>query len=130
MQTITLTHRGQPVALAALTRVWFAAHIEALPAGHPRKRLVAFMAFYAREVLTGARPGPYTDADAERFARLALINADIIARHPNATDAQLAELLAVPLEQLHAFLADPALDDRPRVRPCGGRRRHPAAPVR
>ena len=72
MDTITLTHRDRPVALAAPTRFWLAAHIEALPAGHPRKRHVAFMALYARDVLTGAMPGPYSDDDAERFARLAL----------------------------------------------------------
>jgi hypothetical protein len=58
MQTITLTHQGQPVALAVSTRVWLAAHIDMLPVGHPRRRLVAFMAFYARDVLSGALPGP------------------------------------------------------------------------
>jgi len=72
MDTITLTHQDRPVALAAPTRFWLAAHIEALPAGHPRKTHVCFMALYAREVLTRAMPGPYTDKDAERFARLAL----------------------------------------------------------
>jgi hypothetical protein len=30
------------------------------------------MALYARDVLTGAMPGPYTDADADQFARLAI----------------------------------------------------------
>ena len=72
MDTITLTHQDQPVALAAPTRFWLAAHIEALPADHPRKTHICFMTIYAREVLTGALPGPYTDVDAERFARLAL----------------------------------------------------------
>jgi len=72
MDTITLTHQDQPVALAARTRFWLAAHIESLPAGHPRKTHVCFMAIYAREILTDAMPGPYTDQDADRFARLAL----------------------------------------------------------
>ncbi len=129
MRTITVAHSGQPVALAATTRVWLAAHIEALPVGHPRKRLVAFMAFYARDVLDGTLPGPYSDADAERFARLALINTDVIARHPHATDAQLAQLLGIPLDQLHTYLADNNVDERPR--PCGGRRRRlsPTPPI-
>ncbi len=72
MDTITLTHQDQPVALAAPTRFWLAAHIEALPDKHPRKTHVCFMALYARDILTGHLPGPYTDQDAERLARLAL----------------------------------------------------------
>jgi hypothetical protein len=35
------------------------------------------VAYYARDVLSGPQPGPYSDADAERFARLALIDADV-----------------------------------------------------
>jgi hypothetical protein len=120
MDTIILTHDGRPVAFAAPTRVWLAAHIDALAPGHPRKRLVAFMAFYARDILTGALPGPYRDQDAERFARLALIDPDVNARHPRATDGELARLLGVPLEQLHAFLTDTAVHW---PRRCGRRRR-------
>jgi hypothetical protein len=52
-------------------------HIEALPTGHPRKCHVCFMALYARDILTGELPGPYTDSDAERFARLALDEPDV-----------------------------------------------------
>ena len=70
MDTITLSYQGQTVALAARARFWLAAHIEALPAGHPDKRHVCFMALYARDVLTGDLPGPYNDDDADRFARL------------------------------------------------------------
>jgi hypothetical protein len=113
MDTITLTHQRRPVALATATRVWLAAHIQALPDGHPRKRLVCFMALFAREILTGALPGPYTDTRAEQFARLALIDPDIIASHPNATDAQLADMLAVPIEQIAAHRND-QMPRRPR----------------
>lgn len=74
MNTITLTHHGRTVALAARARFWLAAQIEALPENDPRKRHVCFMALYARDILTGAMPGPYTDADADRFARLAIGN--------------------------------------------------------
>lgn len=72
MDTITLSYQGQTVALAARARFWLAAHIEALPAGHPDKRHVCFMALYARDVLIGDLAGPYNDDDADRFARLAL----------------------------------------------------------
>jgi DNA-directed RNA polymerase specialized sigma24 family protein len=71
VDTITLTYRGQTVALAAPARFWLAAHIEALAPGHPDKRHVCLMALYARDVLTGDMPGPYRDDDADRFARLA-----------------------------------------------------------
>jgi hypothetical protein len=125
MQTIKLTYRGRTVAAASATRAWLAPHILALPAGHPRKRMVAFMIFYARDILTGELPGPNTDTDAEQFARLALIKPDVIARHPQATDAELARLLGVPLEQLHAYLADTRWR-RPRA--CGDRHRRPASP--
>ena len=73
MDTITLSYQGQTVALAARARFWLVAHIELLPAGHPDKRHVCFMALYARDVLTGDLPGPYNDEDADRFARLALV---------------------------------------------------------
>jgi hypothetical protein len=53
----------------------------------------------AREILTGTIPGPYRDQDAERFARLALVDADVIARHPRAAQAQLAQLLGIPHDQ-------------------------------
>ena len=81
MDTITLTYQGQTAALAARARFWLAAHIELLPPGHPDKRHVCFMALYARDVLTGEVPGPYTDTDADRFARLALENNPSTASH-------------------------------------------------
>jgi hypothetical protein len=70
MDTITITHDGRTVARAGRERFWLAAHIQALPDGHPRRRHVCFMAVYARDILTGDMPGPYTDTDADHFARL------------------------------------------------------------
>ena len=59
------------------------------------------------------RDGVLTSGRAERFARPALIDSDVIARHPEATDAELARLLSVPpLQQLQLFLADDAQDVR------------------
>jgi len=58
MDTITLSYHGQTVALAARARFWLAAHIEALPTGHPDKQHVCFMALYARDVLTASCPAP------------------------------------------------------------------------
>lgn len=58
-----LSYWGQTVALAARARFWLAA----LPAGHPDKRHVAFMALYARDFLTGDMPRrPTTTPTASR----------------------------------------------------------------
>ena len=61
MDTVTLTYDGQDVALAGRERFWLAAHIDALPDGHPTKRFITFMALLARDVLTGELPGSYSD---------------------------------------------------------------------
>ena len=76
METITITYQDRGVALAAPRRVWLAVHIQALPAGHPTKCVVAFMAFYARDVLRGELPGPYSDEHALLFAYVAMRSAD------------------------------------------------------
>ena len=67
---------GAPVALASRDRFWLAAAVQALPDGHPRRIQVALMALHARDVLTGEIPGPYTDANADRFARLVIDSSD------------------------------------------------------
>ena len=56
--------RGRPVALALVNEAILAEHIT--DADRP---IVAGMALYAIEIQTGSRPGPYSDADAERYAR-------------------------------------------------------------
>jgi hypothetical protein len=58
---------GRPVALALGEEAIIADHV----AGEDRS-IVAGMALYALEVQAGARPGPYADADAERYARRAI----------------------------------------------------------
>ena len=71
MDTITITRNGRTVALAGRDRFWLATHIQALPDHHPDRHHVCFMAVYARDVLTGDMPGPYSDTDADHFAHLA-----------------------------------------------------------
>lgn len=103
---ITITYAGAVAAAAGATRFHLAPRIAALPDGHPTKRVVAFMCAYAREILTGQLPGPYSDDDAEHFARTALIDPAILTRYPRATDDQLADFLGVPPEQLAARRAE------------------------
>jgi hypothetical protein len=119
MDTITLSYQGTTVALAAPERFWLAAHVEALPDGHPTKRLVAFMAVYAREVLIGDLSGPYSDERALMFARLALVDPAHYDRHCHRTDDELAAALQLPVTEIPAVRRD----QEPRGRRAGRRGR-------
>jgi hypothetical protein len=99
MNTITLIHQDRVAGLASLTRVWFAEHIESLPDGHPRKRFVCFMALYARDVLAGALPGPYSDDDGERFAAGCLTPSELLER-PELDIRRAADALEIPARAL------------------------------
>lgn len=68
MRTIQVIElAGRPVALALGDEAIIADHIT----GELRS-IAAGMALYALEIQTGLRPGPYADADAERYARQAI----------------------------------------------------------
>jgi hypothetical protein len=68
---------GRAVALALVDEAILADHI-----ADTDRPIVAGMALYAIEIQTGARPGPYRDIDAERYARreLALRTARAVPR--------------------------------------------------
>jgi len=99
MDTITLSHNARQAAIASPTRVWFAAHIETLPDSHPRKRLICFMALYARDILTGILPGPYTDRDAELVAVASIIPTELLER-AQLNIARVADTFDVPADAL------------------------------
>jgi len=77
---------GRPVALALGEDAIIADHVT----GEERS-IVACMALYALQIQAGQRPGPYTDPDAERYARhaIALRHAPVArvrrAAHPRPT---------------------------------------------
>jgi hypothetical protein len=108
MDTITISYRRRPAARAGAERFWLAAHIEALPDGDVVKQLVAFMALFARDILHGELPGPYSDTRALEFARLALVDPDTYAAHHADSDAQLADALGLPADQIPAVRRDQA----------------------
>ena len=56
--------QGRAVALALVDEAILADHIT-----DSDRPVVAGMALYALEIQTGGRPGPYSNADAERYAR-------------------------------------------------------------
>ena len=100
METITLTYDNHAAALASRERFWLALHIAALPDGDPTKRLVTFMALYARDVLTGELPGPYSDERARSFARLALVEPSAYRAHRRRGDSELAGVLGLPVAEI------------------------------
>jgi len=58
------------------------------------------MAYYAQLVLAGELSAPYGDSDAERFARLALIDPDEFHARLDESDAQLAARFRIPPDQI------------------------------
>ncbi len=128
MQTITLTYEQRTAALAAPERFWLAAHIEARPDGDPTKRLVTFMAIYARDILAGELPEPYSDERARRFARLALVEATTYHAHRRRRDRELAAALGLPIAEIPAVRREQiATTPRPAISRLRGTRNRPSA---
>lgn len=78
---------GRPVALALVEEAILADHIT-----EDDRPIVVAMALYAIEIQTGTRPGPYSDVDAERYARreLALRAARALPRPRRGRHARTA----------------------------------------
>jgi hypothetical protein len=110
MRLQTITYRGRPVACATATRFFLTDALDRLPAGDPVLTFVLYMCAYGHEVLTGQLPGPYTDHNARRFARAALVpdelaDPDRIA-HTHRNLQQTARALKLPAAELAAALAN------------------------
>lgn len=99
-RSLLVCHQGEPAALVSLRYLSFVGDLRHLPPGDPSVRIVVYMAYYAQLVLAGEVPGRYTDDDAERFARLALIDPVELARHGDESDQALAARYRVPVPQV------------------------------
>ncbi len=115
--SILVTYNDESAALVNARHVTFVC--AELPAGHPRLRMLIYMARYAQLIASGERSGPYTDADAERFARGALVSPDEPRRHWHESDEQLAARFGLPLEQIPAARQDLTQLREPDRRPGG-----------
>ena len=102
-ELVPIEYRGELVALVSRDRVHLVSpRMRTLPAGDPLLRFVAYMCVYCGEVLNGRLPGPLTNELAERWARAALISASELAALNACSDAEAAEALNVPLDQVSA----------------------------
>jgi hypothetical protein len=98
--SILIMYAGEPAALVGQRRFSFLGELRHLPPGDPTVRMVAYMAYYAQLILGGELPGPYADIDAERFARLALLDPGAFAAYAGESDALLAARFRIPVEQI------------------------------
>ncbi len=89
------------VAAATAERFLLSDELEHRPVGDPERTFVIYMCLYARDVLTGDLPGPYTEQRARRFARACLIPAEL-AERPGLDTARVAAALGVPEHELRA----------------------------
>jgi hypothetical protein len=102
-ELVPVEYRGELVALVSRERVHLiSSRMRTLPVGDPELRFVAYMCAYCGEVLNGRLPGPMTSEVAEEWARAALISASQLATLGDRSDAEAAEVLNVPLDQVSA----------------------------
>lgn len=100
-----ISYRGRVVAAATRDRFFLTEELDDRPIDDPERTFVIFMAVYAGDVLSGRLPGPYTDKDARRYARAALIPAELLERDPR-TLGHASHALRVPVDELYAARAE------------------------
>jgi hypothetical protein len=76
-------------------RFFLADELDRRPGSDPDLRMVVLMCDYAGQILRRERPGPYSDADACRYARGCLIPAELLDR-PDLDPFRAARWLDVP----------------------------------
>ena len=96
-----IIYRGRTVAACTRERIFLADALERRPPGDPELTFVLYMCAYAGDVARGELPGPYTDADAGRYARACLIPAELLER-PTLDVHRAAAALGVPASELQA----------------------------
>jgi hypothetical protein len=104
MKLQPITYRGQTVAAATPERFFLADELRRRPPGDPETVFVCYMCAYAREVLSGGLPGPYTEHNACRFAQAALIPDEPLEREQINTPHSAAAL-GIPERELADALA-------------------------
>jgi hypothetical protein len=104
LQPITHTG-GRLVACVTAARLFVADELDRRPPDDPELSFVLFMCAYARDVIIGEVPGPYSDEHARAYARAALISGELVER-PLADVIRTARSLRVPVDELRQARAD------------------------
>jgi hypothetical protein len=100
MRVQTVTYHGRTVGAATRDRFFLTERLRRRPETDPQKTFVIYMCAYARDVLTGRVPGPYSEVEARRYARACLIPDELLER-PALDVPRAAEALGVPEAELH-----------------------------
>lgn len=116
MTAILVTYRGAPVALAGPRDTHLLGDLTTVAPGDPDARFALQMVFYAQLIARGELPGPYSDHDAQRFARTALIDPHELGRLVDRDARVLTEHFGVPLAQIHRAKREHELRNRARRR--------------
>jgi hypothetical protein len=107
MELISITYQGRTVAAATATRFFLADELISRPPGDPETVFCCYLCAFAREVLRGELPGPYTETRARQFARAALIPQELLERDPDQINIRhAAQLLRMPEHELRTALTE------------------------
>ena len=87
------------MACVTAARLFVVDELERRPPDDPELSFVLFMCAYARDVIIGEVPGPYSDEHARAYARAALIPEELVER-PLADVVRTARALRVPVDEL------------------------------
>lgn len=108
MDLLPIRYRGRTVAACTRERYFLSDDLERRPPGDPELVFVTMLCAYAGDVMQGRVEGPYTEADARRYARAALIPTELLDR-PELNDIHVAAGLGVPVDELRAAQVEHAL---------------------
>jgi hypothetical protein len=104
-----IRYADHTVALCDRDDMLLAPEIAVLEPDHPTRRFVSMLCVYSAEIDAGAAPDgarAYWAAAAERYARRELMPAELFCPLADWPDHRLAEVFAVPLEQVERRRCD------------------------
>lgn len=116
MRMQTITYRGQTVAAATVRGLFLCPRVASRPVGDPERTFVIYMGVYAADVLRGELPGPYSDEQARRYARVALIPGELLEHDLSCLEGT-ARALHVPVSELRQARAESVAMESPGEKP-------------
>jgi len=112
----TITYRGQTVAAATVRGLFLCPRLASRPIDDPERTFVIYMGVYAADVLRGELPGPYSDEQARRYARVALIPGELL-EHDLCHLEDTARALHVSVSELRQARAESVAMESPGEKP-------------